>query len=99
MKVLITGGVGFIGSHLAKSKPVIASKVGGLKDLMVDGKTRLLLKAGNYIQLSEKILYLLNNPDEAFRMGLNGRRFVEEKYSIDIVIDKLERVYREIVES
>jgi len=82
----------------ACGKPVIASGVGGLKDLVVNGETGLLFETGNHIQLAEKILYLLNNSDDALRMGLNGRRFVEENYSIDIVIDKLERIYKEIVE-
>ena len=81
----------------ACSKPVIASNVGGLKDLVIDGETGLLFEIGigDYIQLAEKLLYLLENPGEALRMGLKGKKLVKEKYSIKKVVDRLEHLYKQ----
>jgi len=82
----------------ACSKPVIASGVGGLNDLVVDGETGLLFEAGSHIQLAEKLLYLLNNSDDALRMGLNGRRFVERNFNWDKIVPRIERVYLDSVD-
>jgi len=81
----------------ACSKPVIASKVGGLKDLVNNGETGLLFEPGNVEQLARNILYLLNDNDEAKEMGLKGKEFVKENLTIESVVTKLEKVYEEIV--
>jgi glycosyltransferase involved in cell wall biosynthesis len=80
-------------------KPVIASKVGGLKDLVINGETGLLVEPGNTEQLAKNILYLLNDKGKAEEMGLKGRQLVEEKYAIDKVVAKLEKVYIEVAKS
>jgi glycosyltransferase involved in cell wall biosynthesis len=80
----------------ACGKPVIASDVGGLKELIVDGETGFLFEAGNFKQMAEKIVYLLNNSDKAVEIGRKARILVEEKYSIDKVVDMIERLYSEV---
>jgi len=80
----------------ACGKPVIASNVGGLKELVINGETGLLFEAGNVEQLADRLLYLLNHDEESKDMGKKARRFVEERYSIEKVITKLEKVYEEI---
>ncbi|MEM2240472.1 MAG: glycosyltransferase family 4 protein [Candidatus Bathyarchaeia archaeon] len=81
----------------ASAKPVIASDVGGLKDLVLNGETGLLFETGNFRQLAENMLHLLNNEEETLEMGLNGRAFVEKNFSIEKVVDRLERLYNEVV--
>ena len=49
----------------ACGKPVIASNVGGLKDLVINGETGLLVEPGNKEQLAKNILYLLNDKGKA----------------------------------
>lgn len=80
----------------ACGKPVIASKVGGLKNLVVNGETGLLFEPGSIEQLTENIIYLLNDRDKAKKMGLKGKRFVEENFAIEKVAVHLEKVYSEI---
>jgi glycosyltransferase involved in cell wall biosynthesis len=63
----------------ACGKPVIASNVGGLKELIVDGETGFLFEAGNFKQMAEKIVYLLNNSDKAVEIGRKARILVEPK--------------------
>jgi glycosyltransferase involved in cell wall biosynthesis len=80
----------------ACGKPVIASNVGGLKELIIDSQTGLLFEAGNFKQMAEKIVYLLNDSDKAIEIGRKARILVEEKYSIDKVVDMIERLYSEV---
>lgn len=79
----------------ACNKPVVASNVGGLNELVVNGETGLIFEAENHIELADKLIYMLKNPKETLKMGLNGRRIVEEKYSIEKIVDKLEDLYRQ----
>jgi glycosyltransferase involved in cell wall biosynthesis len=81
----------------ACSKPVIASNVGGLRDLVVDGRTGLLFEAGNFRQLAEKMFYLLNDEAKSVEMGGEARDYVKEKYSIGRVVDMIEELYRDVV--
>jgi len=80
----------------ACGKPVIASNVGGLKELIIDGETGLLFKAGNFKQMAEKMVYLLNDSDKAVEISRKGRILVEEKYSIVKVADIIEGLYSEV---
>jgi glycosyltransferase involved in cell wall biosynthesis len=82
----------------ACGKPVVASKVGGLKDLVKDGETGLLFEPGNVEQLAKSIFNLLNGNDIAKKMGLKGKNFVRESFTIEKVVERLEKVYEEVVE-
>ena len=62
-------------------KPVIATNVGGIPELMEDGKTGFLVEKGNSEDLIEKISLLINDQDRSRQMGLEGRRFVEKNFS------------------
>ena len=78
----------------ACGKPVIASKVGGLKDIILNGETGLLFDAGDIVQLSKNILYLLSDKAMADDMGLKGKLFNGENFTICQVVDKLQNLYR-----
>jgi glycosyltransferase involved in cell wall biosynthesis len=80
----------------ACAKPIVASNVGGLRELIVDGETGLLFEAGDVRQLAEKMLYLLNDDGKAAEIGRKARKLVEEKYSLDKVVDDLEELYEEV---
>jgi glycosyltransferase involved in cell wall biosynthesis len=80
----------------ACGKPVVASNLEGLKELIVDGETGLLFEAGDFKQMAEKMVYLLNDDSKAAEIGIKARWLVEETYSIDRVVDNLEELYVEI---
>jgi glycosyltransferase involved in cell wall biosynthesis len=80
----------------ACSKPIVASNLQGLKELIVDGETGLLFETGNFKQMAEKMVYLLNDNNKAAEIGMKARGLVEERYSIDRVVDNLEELYMEI---
>ena len=81
----------------ACEKPVVASEVGGLRDLVRNGETGLLFKPENVKQLAERIFNILNDDKMAEEMGLKGRNFVEENFAIEKIIEKLEKLYEEAV--
>lgn len=62
-------------------KPVIATEVGGIPELMKDNETGFLIKRGDSHVIMEKIALLLHDESKCRTMGLLGRKFVEENYS------------------
>lgn len=81
----------------ACGKPVIASKIGELKNLVIDEATGLLFEPRNVEQLVKSMISLLDDPNKAEKIGLRGKRFVKENFTIEIVVDRLESLYEEIV--
>ena len=81
----------------ACGKPVIASKVGGLKDLIINGETGLLFEPGNVKQLARSIFNLINGNDVAEKMGLKGKNFVRENFTVEKVVERLEETYEEVI--
>jgi glycosyltransferase involved in cell wall biosynthesis len=80
----------------ACAKPVIASNVEAMPDIVLHGETGLLFRAGDENDLAGKLAYLLENPEEVKKMRRNARRLVEERYSIDKIVAELEKVYKEV---
>ncbi|MFC2003907.1 glycosyltransferase, partial [Chloroflexota bacterium] len=73
---------------LWKSKPVIAGRVGGMSHQIQSGKTGYFYQ--NTEATAEKIIYLLNNPIFADRMGQKSKRYVQDHFLIvDRMIDYL----------
>ena len=64
-------------------KPVIATNVGGIPELIENEKTGFLVEKGNTKELIEKISYILEEQEEAIQMGKNGRKFIEANFSWD----------------
>lgn len=62
-------------------KPVIASDTGGNTEIIIDGKTGLLYRQGDPVDLADKMEYFLNNPEEIDRMGHYGPASVRKKMS------------------
>jgi len=61
--------------------------------------TGLLVESGNVKQLAKSILLLLNDHDNAEEMGLRGKQFVKENFTIEKVVDRLEQLYEGVVSS
>jgi glycosyltransferase involved in cell wall biosynthesis len=81
----------------ACGKPVIASNISGLRDLVVDGKTGFLAEQGNVEQLARCMLTLVEDHGRAEEMGFSGKLFVKQKFPMENIVDSLEDLYTEIV--
>ena len=66
-------------------KPVIATNVGGIPELMQDNETGFLIERQNSDELTEKIKILVNNDDKRKRMGASGRMFVDKNFNLDVI--------------
>ena len=64
-------------------KPVVATNVGGIPELMRDGETGFLVEKGDHEDLIEKLSILLNDQQKTKQMGNAGKKFVENNFSWD----------------
>ena len=78
---------------MAAGVPVVASDVGGLPELIVEGETGYLVPAGEPALLAERITALLADPDEAARLGAAGRARAEEHFSAERMASEVASVY------
>jgi len=76
--------------------PVVASRTGGPSELVIDGVTGILFKPCDIKQLERAISTLLEN-DKTDEMGFQAKRYVEENFSIEKVVDRLESLYSDVV--
>ncbi len=79
--------------------PVIASNVGGVPEIVLDGRTGLLVPPGDAVALAEGIQRMLQNPALAAEFGLAGRRRFEQLFTSEAMISGTLGVYRQIVEA
>jgi len=82
---------------MSHKKAVIATAIGGLQSIVVDGQTGILVKPGDANQLCEAIQKLLADPELAKEMGLKGYKRLLEKYTSDSVIPEIIQLYRGLV--
>lgn len=80
-------GVTSIFEASASGKAVIATDTGGIHSYIQDGKTGILVPPGDVQAMRNAIHKLWANPDLAQEMGRAGRRFVEENYDYQTVVD------------
>jgi glycosyltransferase involved in cell wall biosynthesis len=80
---------------MAHARPVVASAVGGLLDLVVDGETGILVPPGDVAALREALNRLLADEELRRRMGEAGRRRVSDHFSWDAVTGATLAAYRE----
>ena len=62
-------------------KPVIATSVGGIPELMIENETGYLINKGDYKNWIEKIKILLNDEKKSKEMGKKGREFIEKEFN------------------
>ena len=66
-------------------KPVVATRVGGIPELMKDGETGFLVEKGDAKNWIDKLTLLLNDQNKAKQIGTRGREFVVKTFSWDII--------------
>ncbi len=80
----------------ACSRPVIASRVQGMEEIVIDGQTGILFLASNVEQLTEGISSVLRDVEGANAMGRHARELVEREYDQNKLILRTEAIYEEI---
>ncbi|MCC6904770.1 MAG: glycosyltransferase family 4 protein [Anaerolineae bacterium] len=82
---------------MAASRPIIASAVGGVPEMIEDGINGVLLPPAEPDALAEACIRLLQDPLYARRLGEAGKRVVEEKFSIQQQVAQLGELYETLI--
>ena len=82
---------------MAAGKPIVASNVGGIPDLVRHGHNGLLVPPGDEKALADAIKWLLNDPEKSNQMGRRGRRICSQ-FSLEAMLAKLDRLYQELLQ-
>jgi glycosyltransferase involved in cell wall biosynthesis len=82
---------------MAMGLPVVATRVGGMPELVVDGKTGILVEPGDAEGLADAVATVLADEGHRREMGLMGRQRVEEFHSLTYMVTETERVLLEAV--
>jgi glycosyltransferase involved in cell wall biosynthesis len=77
----------------ACGRPVIASRVGGVPEVLSHGETGVLVTPGDVDELTKAIIELATDRDKCRAMGDSGREFVRDMYSWSISLDKVTAIY------
>jgi glycosyltransferase involved in cell wall biosynthesis len=83
--------------YFAVGKPVVTTDVGGVAEMAKDGYNALLVPCDDDIQLYNKILFLIENPDSRKKLSQNAINTIEKEFSEDIMMEKLEKFLKEIL--
>lgn len=84
---------------MALEKAVVASRAGGVTEIVVEGETGLMYTPGDAVELASCVKKLLQDPDLAKRLGKNGRARVERHFHADQTARRVMAVYQELLSS
>jgi glycosyltransferase involved in cell wall biosynthesis len=82
---------------LAAGVPGVSTDVGGVRDVIDNGAVGRLAPGGDARALADHTLALLADPEERRRVGANGRRSVTARYTLERLVDDVEKLYRELL--
>jgi glycosyltransferase involved in cell wall biosynthesis len=84
---------------LAAGRPVVATRVGGVPDVVDDGEDGFLVEAGDTDDLADRLGQLARDPKLRERMGRAGRDRVLPRYAVQRLVDDVDRLYRELLDT
>jgi glycosyltransferase involved in cell wall biosynthesis len=82
--------------YMAAGKPIVATRVGGVPDLVTNGVHGLLVERGDVRGLAQSIAELLRDAGLRAAMGARGRRRQRLEFDIDLMVRRLETLYEEL---
>lgn len=82
---------------LAAGRPAVATRVGGVPDVIRDGIDGYLVDAGDVEALAARLGELAGDPERRRRMGAAGQERVLERYAVDRLIDDIDSLYRRLL--
>ena len=81
---------------MAAGKPIVASNVGGIPDLVEHDHNGLLVPPGDEKALATSIKQLINNPEKAKLMGQHGRELCHQ-FSVEAMVEKIDNLYEDLL--
>jgi len=80
------------------SLPVIATKVGGTPEVVIDGETGLLIPPAHPEQMANSIIQLLNNFQQRKQLGSAGHQRAKENFTVQIMVERYQNVFIKLLE-
>jgi glycosyltransferase involved in cell wall biosynthesis len=77
---------------MAASLPIVATRVGGIPELVKDGDNGLLVAPANPEELAHALQQMVDDPEESARMGQRGRARMEEQFTLERKILETEQL-------
>jgi glycosyltransferase involved in cell wall biosynthesis len=84
---------------LAAGRPVVATRVGGVPDVVREGEDGFLVEPGDVDALAERLARLAADPELRERLGAAGRARVIPRYSVERLVDDIDLLYRSLLAS
>ena len=88
-----------IAEAMATGRPVVASRCGGIPELVEHGVTGLLVTPGNSRELADSLLQLMASPDSCQRLGSAGRDKARRMFDLEQQVVKLAEIYDDILKA
>ena len=83
----------------AMQTPVIAANVGAIPEIVIHNKTGLLIEPQRPDLIAQGAIELYRNPDLGIRLAREAKKLVLSRYSMDNMLDKIESIYRKILQN
>jgi len=81
---------------LAMRRPVVATRVGAVPEVIRHEETGLLVRPGDPAALGAAVTSLLSDPHRGATLGMAGRRLVEKEFTVEVMLERLEVLYAEM---
>jgi len=98
--VLSSKAEGFSNSileYMAAGRPVVATNVGGAREVIVEGETGYLVSPGDHVTMASRIISLLRHPERASQFGDAGQSLVKTNFSCQAQLTKTEQLYNRLL--
>jgi glycosyltransferase involved in cell wall biosynthesis len=82
---------------MAAGAPVVATRVGGTPEALIDGETGLLVAAGDSTAIATAVARLLDDRELATRLGRSARSLIADRFSVDRMVRSTERLYTNLL--
>ena len=82
---------------MAMEKPVVASRVGGIPDLVKHNVNGLLINPGDVTELANALEKILTDSELAGKIGKEGRKRIQEQFSSEVMVRSIHRVYQDLL--
>ena len=84
---------------MAREKPVVGTRTGGVPEVVADGETGIIVEPGDPEALARGMEALLRDPERAREMGEHGRRRAAQLFDVSLMLDRTKEVYADLLRS
>lgn len=85
--------------YMAFKKPIVATKVGGIPEVVHDTENGYLVPSGDHKKMADRIITILNDQALANEMGMKGYEIFKANFTENIMLDNIEKLYKSLYDS